>query len=87
MKNWASKLAHNWPRPFYFTVQPRPTAHTTAHSPESIFHIMKSRDQISVLLSVLRTNRVVMIKLLTSLVFELKLHSITFRNLPHKKES
>ena len=47
VKKRASKIAHNWPRPFYFTVQ------TTAHSPELIFHIMKSRDQTSVLLSVL----------------------------------
>ena len=29
-------------------------AQTTAHSPELIFHIMKSRDQTSVLLSVVR---------------------------------
>ena len=43
----ASKVAHNRPRPSYFTVQPRPTA----HSPELIFHIEKSRDQTSVLLS------------------------------------
>ena len=41
VKKWASKVAHNRPRPFYFTVQPRPTA----HSPELVFHIMKSRDQ------------------------------------------
>ena len=48
VKKWASKVAHNQPRPFNFTVQPRPTA----HSPKLIFHIMKSRDQTSVLLSV-----------------------------------
>ena len=48
MKKWASKVAHNQPKPFYFTVQPRPTA----HSPELIFHIVKSWDQTSVLLSV-----------------------------------
>ena len=24
VKKRASKVAHNWPRPFYFTVQPRP---------------------------------------------------------------
>ena len=48
-KKWVSKVAHNRPRPFYFTVQPRPTA----HDPELIFHIMKSRDQTSVLLSVI----------------------------------
>jgi hypothetical protein len=48
VKKRASKVAHNWPRPLYFTVQPRPTA----HSPELIFHIMNSRDQTSVLLSV-----------------------------------
>jgi hypothetical protein len=23
VKKWASKVANNWPRPFYFTVQPR----------------------------------------------------------------
>ena len=39
VKKQAKKVAHNWPRPFYFTVQPRPTA----HSPELILHIMKSR--------------------------------------------
>ena len=49
MKNPLSKVAHNWLRPFYFTVQPRPQP--TAHSPELIFHTMKSRDQTSVLLS------------------------------------
>ena len=52
MKKRASKVAHNLPRTFYFTVQPRPTA----HSPELTFHIMKSRDQTSVLLSVIQTN-------------------------------
>ena len=51
VKKRASKVAHNRPRPFYSTVQPR----QTAHSPELIFHIMKSRDQRSVLLSVLTT--------------------------------
>ena len=45
VKKHASKVAHNRPRPFYFTVQPRPTA----HNPELIFHILKSRDQTSVL--------------------------------------
>ena len=49
VKKLVSKVAHNRPRPSYFTVQPRPTA----HSPELIFHIMKSWDQTSVLLSVL----------------------------------
>ena len=49
MKKRASQVAHNWPRPFYFTVQPRPTA----NSPELIFHIMKSWDQTSVLLYVI----------------------------------
>ena len=49
VKQRASKVAHNRPRPFYFTVQPRPTA----HGPELIFHIMKSWDQTSVLLSVI----------------------------------
>ena len=48
VKKQASKVAHNRPRPLYFTVQPRPTA----NSPELILHIKKSRDQTSVLLSV-----------------------------------
>ena len=48
VKKRASKVAHNRPRPFYFTIQPRPTA----HSPQLIFHIMKSWDKTSVLLSV-----------------------------------
>ena len=48
MKKRAQKVAHNRPGPSYFTVQPR----QTAHSPELIFHIMKSQDQTSVLLSV-----------------------------------
>ena len=52
VKKQAKKVAHNRPRPFYFTVQPRPTA----HSPELILHIMKSRDQRSVLLSVIKRN-------------------------------
>ena len=46
VKKRASKVAHNRPDPFFFTVQPRP------HSPELIFHIMKSWDLTSVLLSV-----------------------------------
>ena len=45
VKKWASKVAHNRPKPFYFTV----------HGPKLIFHIMKSRDQTSVLFSVLCT--------------------------------
>ena len=45
MKKQASKVAHNRTRPFYFRLQPRPTA----HSPELILHIMKSRNQTSVL--------------------------------------
>ena len=48
LKKTLKKVAHNRPKPFYSTVQPRPTA----HSPKLIFHIMKSRDQRSVLLSV-----------------------------------
>ena len=48
LKKPPKKVAHNRPRPFYSTVQPRPTA----NSPKLIFHIMKSRDQTSVLLSV-----------------------------------
>ena len=51
VKKQSKKVAHNRPRPFYFTVQPRPTA----HSPKLILHIMKSRDQTSDLLSVWRT--------------------------------
>ena len=50
MKKQASKVAHNRPRPSYFTVPPR----STAHSQELIFHIMKSREETSVLLSVTR---------------------------------
>ena len=50
-KKLPSKVAHDQLRPFYFTVQSSP-AQTTVHSPELIFHIMKSRDQTSVLLSV-----------------------------------
>ena len=60
VKKRASKVAHNPPRPFYFTVQPKPMA----HSPELIFHIMKYWDQTSVLLSVALLN---MIKLLWKL--------------------
>ena len=52
VKKRASKVAHNQPRTFYFTVQPRPDVWAMGHSPESILHIMKSRDQTSVLLSV-----------------------------------
>ena len=48
VKKRALKVAHNRPRPLYFTVQPRPMA----NSPELILHIKKSRDQRSVLLSV-----------------------------------
>ena len=51
MKKQAPKVAHNRPRPLYFTVQPRPTA----NSPELILHIKKSRDQRSVLLYVFKT--------------------------------
>ena len=52
VKKRASKVAHNRPRPFYFRVQSRPTA----KSPELILHIKKSRDQRSVLLSVLKSS-------------------------------
>ena len=51
VKKRTSKVAHNQPRPLYFTVQPRPTA----SSPELILHIKKSWDQTSVLLSVIFT--------------------------------
>ena len=57
VKKRASKVAHNRPRPSYFTVQPRPTA----HSPELIFHIVKSWDQTSVLLSVFRVLQITQI--------------------------
>ena len=50
VKKGAPKVAHNRPRPLYFTVQPRPMA----NSPELILHIKKSRDQTSVLLSVMQ---------------------------------
>jgi len=53
LKKTPKKVAHNRPRPFYSTVQPRPTA----NSPKLIFHIMKSRDQTSVLLSVVKNSR------------------------------
>ena len=49
VKKQASKVAHNQPRPLYSTVQPRPMA----NRPELILHIKKSRDQRSILLSVL----------------------------------
>ena len=49
VKKQASKVAHNRLRPLYFTVQPRPTA----NNPELILHIKKSRDQRSVLLSLI----------------------------------
>ena len=48
LKNRPQKLLIIGPIPFFH----RP-AQTTAHSPELIFHIMKSRDQTSVLLSVI----------------------------------
>ena len=48
-KKQASKVAHNQPNPFFY----HSSAQTTAHSPELIFHIMKSRDQTFVLLSVI----------------------------------
>ena len=41
-----SKVAHNWPKHFISQSSP-------AHSPELIFHIIKCREQASVLLSVL----------------------------------
>ena len=78
MKKRASKVAHNRPRPFYFTVQPRPMA----HSPELIFHIMKSRDQTSVLLSVVWHNfsNTHDDFVYTTLVKVLELDFITFSN-------
>jgi hypothetical protein len=51
VKKQASKVAHNQPNPFFHS-----PAQTTAQSPELIFHIMKSRDQTSVLLSVPETH-------------------------------
>ena len=44
----ASKVAHNRPNPFFSQSSP-------AHSPESIFHIIKCREQAFVLLSVLKS--------------------------------
>ena len=38
VKQRASNIAHNRPRPFFSTVQPRPQP--TAHSPKLIFHII-----------------------------------------------
>ena len=52
VKKHASKVAHNGPRPFYFTVQ------TTAHSPELIFHIVKSRSVVSLTRTFWRKNAV-----------------------------
>ena len=49
MRKRASKVAHNRPRPFYSQSSPD-------HSPELIFHIMKSPDQTSVLLSVITSS-------------------------------
>jgi hypothetical protein len=44
------KVAHNRPKPFISQSSP---AQPTAHSPELIFHIIKCREQASVLLSAL----------------------------------
>ena len=44
MKKTLKKVAQNWPRPLFPTVP--------ANSPKLIFHVMKFRDQTSVLLSV-----------------------------------
>ena len=49
MKKQASQVAYNWANPFFSQSSPD-------HSPELIFHIVKSRDQTSVLLSVLDTS-------------------------------
>ena len=64
VKKRASKVAHNRPRPSYFTVQPRPTA----HSPELIFHIGNCWDQTSVLLSVLPVSLLKCIRKASSLL-------------------
>ena len=45
VKKRASKVAHNRPKPLYFTVHPRPTA----NSPELIHHNKKFRDQTALL--------------------------------------
>ena len=45
MKNPLSKVAHNWLRPFYFTVQPRPQP--TAHSPQPTAHSPQPRIDFS----------------------------------------
>ena len=49
VKKRALKVAHNRPKPFLF----HSPAQTTGHSPELIFYTMKSRDQTSILLSLL----------------------------------
>ena len=77
VKKRASKVAHNRPKPFYFTVQPRPSA----HSPELIFHIVKSWDQTSVLLSVVQTYKYISLRIvdkfsnqiLLSIIMDMKL--------------
>ena len=37
VKKWASKVAHNRPKPFYFTVQPRPQPTAQNGKEEIIF--------------------------------------------------
>ena len=73
VKKRASKVAHNRPRPFYFTVQPRPTA----HSPELIFHIVKSWDQTSVLLSVVQTYKYISLRIVYKFSNQILLSIIT----------
>ena len=51
VKNPPSKVVHNRPKPFISQSSP-------AHSPELIFHIIKCREQASVLLSVAIANGV-----------------------------
>ena len=61
LKKTPQKVAHNRPKPFYFTVQPRIdfSYHRLLKKIYNsyIFHIMKSRNQTSVLLSVAPANR------------------------------
>jgi hypothetical protein len=47
LKKRASKVAHNRPKPFFHS-----PAQPTAHSPESIFHIINMSQDTSVSLSV-----------------------------------
>ena len=49
LKKRSSKIAHNWPKPFFF----HSPAQATAHSPELTFHIINMSQDTSVSLSVI----------------------------------